>query len=59
MLLLTYVAEIVGELTFMSMISQIWALPFIIYLNVVNTTLAPRWVVWAVITLLLAYPSGG
>src|ERR1700760_2709737 len=58
MLLLTYVAEIWGELTLTSMIGQIWMLPFLIYLNVVNTQKVHKWVVWAVISLLLSYPNG-
>jgi len=57
MLALTYLAEIFGELTFMSVSGQIWALPFLIYLNVVDTTKINKWIVWAVITLLLSYPN--
>jgi hypothetical protein len=58
MLLLTYVAEIWGELTLTSMIGQIWLLPFLIYLNVVNTTKVDKWIIWAVVSLLLGYPNG-
>lgn len=58
MLLVTYIAEIIGELTFTSMIGQIWALPFLIYLNAVNTAQTNRWIMYTVITLLLSYPSG-
>ncbi len=57
MLGLVYVAEIIGELTLTSMIGQIWTLPFIIYLNVVNATTANKWVVWSVMTILLSYPN--
>ncbi|KAJ9142919.1 MFS general substrate transporter [Pleurostoma richardsiae] len=57
MLLLTYVAEIWGELTLTSMIGQIWALPFLIYLNVVNTAHVNRWIIFAVTSLLLSYPN--
>lgn len=57
MLGLVYFAEIVGELTLVSLTGQIWALPFIIYLVVVNATTANRWVVWTVMTLLLSYPN--
>src|SRR5208337_4230 len=45
MLALTYVAEIWDELTLTSMIGQIWILPFIIYLNVVNANKADKWIV--------------
>ena len=58
MMLVTYFSEIYGELTFMAMSGQIWGLPFLIYLNAVDTTIINRWIVWAVITLLLSYPSG-
>ncbi len=57
MLGLVYIAEIIGELTLVSLTGQIWALPFIIYLAVVNATTANRWVVWTVMTLLLSYPN--
>jgi hypothetical protein len=57
MMVITYLAEIVGELTFVSLSGQIWALPFLIYLTVANTGSVSRWVIYAVTTLLLAYPS--
>ncbi|KAI1398605.1 MFS general substrate transporter [Hypoxylon fuscum] len=57
MLALTFAAEIFGELTLISMVGQIWILPFLIYLNVADTANASRWVIWAVTTLLLGYPS--
>jgi hypothetical protein len=58
MLLLTYVAEFWNELTLTSMIGQIWLLPFLIYLNIADTTKVNKWVIWAVISLLLSYPNG-
>jgi hypothetical protein len=58
MLLLTYVAEIWGELTLTSGFGQIWMLPFLIYLVIVNTQKVNKWVIWAVISLLLSYPNG-
>ncbi|KAK4209978.1 MFS general substrate transporter [Rhypophila decipiens] len=57
MLAITYVAEIFGELTFVALLGQIWTLPFMIYLNAVDTTLVNRWILWAVTTLLLSYPN--
>lgn len=57
LLALAYSAEIFGELTFHSMLSQIWALPFLIWLVVADVAHTNRWIVWAVITLLLSYPS--
>lgn len=58
LLLLTYVSEICSQLTLVSMIGQIWILPFLIYLYVVDINTANKWCVWAVMTLLLAYPNG-
>lgn len=58
MLGLTYLAEILGELTLLAGFGQVWALPFLIYLNVADTANASRWVIYAVTTLLLAYPNG-
>ncbi|KAK2054347.1 phthalate transporter [Colletotrichum caudatum] len=58
MLAITYLGEVVGELTFVSMSGQVWALPFLIYLNVVNISEVNRWVLYAVITVLLMYPNG-
>ncbi|KAJ6139574.1 hypothetical protein N7471_006060 [Penicillium samsonianum] len=57
LLLLTYVSEICSQLTLVSMIGQIWILPFLIYLYVVDINTANKWCVWAVMTLLLAYPN--
>ncbi|TDZ15739.1 putative transporter [Colletotrichum orbiculare MAFF 240422] len=57
MLAITYFAEIFQELTFTSMSGQVWTLPFLIYLNIVNTSEVNRWVLYAVITLLLIYPN--
>ncbi|KAK5723904.1 hypothetical protein LTR17_013833 [Elasticomyces elasticus] len=57
MLALAYSAEIFGELTFHSTIAQIWSIPFLAYLVIVDVTEANRWVIWGVITLLLSFPN--
>ncbi len=57
MLAITFIAEIRKELTFTALVGQIWALPFLIYLAVVNTANVNRWIIWAVTTLLLGYPN--
>ncbi|OAL04277.1 MFS general substrate transporter [Phaeosphaeriaceae sp. SRC1lsM3a] len=57
LLALAYSAEVFNELTFHSMLSNIWALPFLIWLIVADVSHTNRWIVWAVITLLLSYPS--
>jgi hypothetical protein len=58
MMTLTYGAEIIGELTLTSMLGQIWALPFLVYLYAVDINSVSKWLAWTIITLLLAYPSG-
>lgn len=58
MIALTYASEIVGELTLISMLGQVWALPFLVFLYVVDINSVNKWVAWVVMTLLLAYPSG-
>jgi hypothetical protein len=58
LLLLTYVSEITSQLTLISVIGQIWILPFLIYLYVADISTANKWGVWAVMTVLLAYPNG-
>ncbi|OAQ60591.1 MFS transporter [Pochonia chlamydosporia 170] len=57
MLGLTYLSEFLGELSLVAMLGQIWVLPFLIYMNVVNTALVNKWVVFSIFTLLLAYPN--
>ncbi|SPQ23953.1 ded6497c-cd84-47d5-ade6-ef1b83b860a6 [Thermothielavioides terrestris] len=57
MLGLTYVSEVLGELSLVAGFGQIWALPFLIYLNAVDTSKVNRWVIYAVTTLLLSYPN--
>jgi hypothetical protein len=53
----SYIAEFTGNLTLVAGVGQIWVLPFLIYLNVVDTSTVSRWVIYAVMTLLLAYPN--
>lgn len=58
MLALTYAGEVFRELTFVSLIGQIWALPFLIFINLVDINQINKWTAWIVFTLLLCYPSG-
>ncbi|KAM3506907.1 hypothetical protein MY10362_002094 [Beauveria mimosiformis] len=57
MLGLTFLAEHLRNLSVVAMLAQIWALPFVIYLNVVDPAAVNKWVMFAVTTLLLGYPS--
>lgn len=58
MMFITYLAEIKGELTFIAWLGQLWALPFLVYFNVVDTTNVNRWIIWLITTVFLGYPSG-
>ncbi|KAI0876423.1 major facilitator superfamily domain-containing protein [Hypoxylon argillaceum] len=56
MLLLSTLAEVTGQLAASASLFQFWCLPFLIYLRVVDTTHASKWLTWAIISLLLAAP---
>ncbi|KAK8137058.1 hypothetical protein PG984_004998 [Apiospora sp. TS-2023a] len=58
MLALATLAEMTGQLAACASIFQFWCLPFLIYLRVVDTTHASKWLTWAMISLLLAAPLG-
>ncbi|KUJ08168.1 MFS general substrate transporter [Mollisia scopiformis] len=57
MMALTYGAEIWGELTITSAFGQIWALPFLIYIYLVDITKINKWKAFGIMSLLLSYPS--
>lgn len=57
MLGLTYAGEVRSELTYTALFGQLWALPFIIFINVCDITTINKWLAWLVMTLLLCYPS--
>ncbi|KAE9363291.1 MFS general substrate transporter [Stipitochalara longipes BDJ] len=57
MLALTYVAEIWGELTLTALFGQIWALPFVVYIYLVDITKINKWKAFGIMSLLLSYPS--
>ena len=58
LIIVTYVSEIVEERSLIGLFGQVWAVPFLIWLYVVDITTVNKWVVWTVITLLLSFPSG-
>ncbi|XHG07027.1 hypothetical protein AWENTII_010194 [Aspergillus wentii] len=55
---LTYAAEVFQSLALMGMLAQVWMLPMLLYINIVDITQINKWIVWAVITLLLSHPNG-
>ncbi|KAI9645120.1 hypothetical protein NHQ30_005854 [Ciborinia camelliae] len=58
MLGLTYASEVFGELTLTALIGQIWALPFIVFIYIVDINSINRWAAWFILTVLLSYPNG-
>lgn len=58
LLLISYLAEKWGERSLLGLAVQIWKLPFMIYLYVVDMSTVNRWVSFAVLTLLLGSPTG-
>jgi hypothetical protein len=57
MLGVTWLADRTGQITLSVVTGQIWALPFLIALYVLDTSKTNKWVVWIITTLLLSYPS--
>ncbi|KJR87768.1 uncharacterized protein SPSK_07125 [Sporothrix schenckii 1099-18] len=45
------------KLAFNGIIGQVWALPCLVALYATNTTTESRWIVFAIVTVLLGYPS--
>lgn len=58
MLLLSYSAEIFGELTFHAAVPQFWSLPALVFLYVVDINKINKWNAFGLMTYLLSYPSG-
>lgn len=58
MLILTYLGEIWNELTFTAMIGQIWVLPLLICMVALNLGGTSKWVLYAVLMIILSGPSG-
>jgi hypothetical protein len=57
LLVFTKFAGWTGRLAFNGIIAQVWALPLLITLYSINTTTEHKWIVFAIVTLLLGYPS--
>ncbi|KAF9886325.1 hypothetical protein FE257_011584 [Aspergillus nanangensis] len=54
---LTYASEAFGTLAWMGVFAQLWLLPTLIYMNVVDFSQENKWIAWTILTLFLAYPS--
>jgi len=58
MLALTYAEEVFGEITLVALIGQLWALPFLVLVYLVDLNSINKWMAWGIMTALLMYPSG-
>lgn len=56
MLILTYISEKIRQRAFLGLVPQFWFLPCIFALAVLPSD-APKWGSYAVLTVLLSYPS--
>ncbi len=57
LLFFTLFAGWTKQLAFNGIIGQIWALPCLVALYATNTVTENKWIVFAITTILLAYPS--
>ena len=57
LLVFTQFAGLTKRLALNGIIGQVWALPFLIALHTINTSTTNKWIVFAIVTLLLGYPS--
>jgi hypothetical protein len=53
---ITYFSEVVGERSFTTMFMQIWTLPFLVYIYVIDINSINKWKAWGIMTGLLSYP---
>ena len=57
MLIVTYLAEVFGNLGTVAMCCQLWAFPFLIYMNISDITSISRWITYTVVTILVGAPT--
>ncbi|KFY10147.1 hypothetical protein V492_05160 [Pseudogymnoascus sp. VKM F-4246] len=57
MLGITLFSDYIGKLSLAGIIGQIWALPFLISLYIIDSTTASKWTIWAITTLLICFPN--
>lgn len=57
MLLVTYLAEVVGHLWIFGLVGQFWALPLLTYMYTHDINAINKWAAYVIVTTLLAYPN--
>lgn len=58
MLILTYLSQAINQMSMVAVISQFWAIPFLVWLRFVDTTTVSKWTTWLVMTVFLGSPYG-
>lgn len=58
MLILTYIGEVWGELTWTALLGQVWSFPLLVAMVALNLATINKWVLYAILVLLLSYPNG-
>ncbi|KAK0655033.1 major facilitator superfamily domain-containing protein [Cercophora newfieldiana] len=56
MLILTYLSQAINQMSMVAVISQFWAIPFLVWLRFVDTTTVSKWTTWLVMTIFLGSP---
>lgn len=57
MLGITLLSDYTGQLSLTAVLAQIWVLPFLISLYIIDSTTASKWTIWIITTILLSYPN--
>jgi hypothetical protein len=58
MLILVYLSQAINQMSMVAVISQFWAIPFLVWLRFVDTATVSKWTTWLVMTIFLASPYG-
>jgi len=58
MIILTYLSEAISQLSLVAVIPQFWAIPFLLWLRLVDTSEVSKWTTWLVMTIFLGNPYG-
>lgn len=56
MLLLTHLSQLLNQLALTAILPQFWALPFLLFLRLVDPSSVSKWTTWLVMTLFLGSP---
>lgn len=56
MLLLTYLSQMISQMSLVAMIPQIWAIPFLLWLRFVDASGVSKWTTWLVMSIFLGSP---